>query len=440
MKLNRFLTSAFLIFGLSITSFAIESKTGVVISKPGLSYSTTLPVDVSDYERFSVQAVYSSATAAAHNVSEGSKSNNTITVSDFAELAAKRASVTITVSSNGATALDGAVVTLNGVSFTEGVDWQIDSSSITTAKNISDAITAHPSFISTHTLTDTAVVTASAAEVGRFANGWTATVSTTALTLSASVFSAGRDNAYITIADGTNAITLTQGTDWTAATSDNATAVSLKDAINANSTLSAIIVASTGGTSSGIVYATSTTNGINAYFISTSTSSLAVGTPHFENGAASDVSISNDTISEPSHGLSTGFRVLLTTTAPNLPPTGLTNGVTYYAIRSNDNVYKLATTSLNSIGGTAIDLTAQTNSSTFTVTPITFSAGSTGFHWQASNDGSNWANLSVTSVTYSANGTNLWDFAEYAYRYLRLNFVAPTWGGIDLTVTQTGKK
>ena len=65
---------------------------------------------------------------------------------------------------------------------------------------------------------------------------------------------------------------------------------------------------------------------------------------------------STSSISATAHGFSTGDPVIYKANG-SLPINGLTDGTTYYAIRVDENTFKLATSTVNASGGTAITIT-----------------------------------------------------------------------------------
>ena len=70
----------------------------------------------------------------------------------------------------------------------------------------------------------------------------------------------------------------------------------------------------------------------------------------------------SDTISYTAHGFSTGDKVIYTAGGTSL--TNLTSGTTYYAIKVDDNNFKLASSSNNASAGTAITVGGAGGSST----------------------------------------------------------------------------
>jgi len=427
-RLLGFLTLALLSLPLFHNTAKAEKIEGVEVNKSAQGVSFTQSIDVSRYDTLSAQAVYSDGTPTSHTLTSGNKQTGTITVTtNSSQLISAQASVTINVVSTAAVQNDS--VTLNGVVFTEGVHWDAETSSTTAATALKTKIDAHPDFVATSA---GSTVTVKYAVYGTAGNGLPA-VSSAAddLVLGASTFTGGINSYNIVL----NGVTLAEGTDFNANSSSQTTARNIMTAINANSTLSAQVVASS---AAAVVTVTALYPGANGYTMSASTTGFS--TSGFTPGLAGDVDIQTDRITKASHGLTTGLKVKYTTTSGTAPG-GLTTETTYYAIRLNENIYQLALTSTGAVAGSAIDLTTlPTDSATYTMTPPSLSAGSAGFHWQASNDGSNFANLSVSSVTYSSAGTTLWDFCEYNYKYLRLNFVGPTQGGIALNVKLFGRE
>jgi hypothetical protein len=104
------------------------------------------------------------------------------------------------------------------------------------------------------------------------------------------------------------------------------------------------------------------------------------------------------------------------------------------------NTLQLSYTSTGSVAGVYINMTAQTatGGGTFTLTSTTF-AGTYSWKYQGSNDGSNFFDLSVSSVTYSAPGNTEWEGPVYC-RWLRVKFTAGTGGGLKLKILGNGKR
>lgn len=244
---------------------------------------------------------------------------------------------------------------------------------------------------------------------------------------------AGLGSNYITI----EGQTFTETTDWATASTASGTAKNIADAIEANTTLNAVLGAT--WTSGAHVNLTFDNPGNNQYSLYSSTAALAWAFPYMQYGLASDVDLDNDTISETAHGYTTGLAVLYSTAGTAV--TGLTDQTTYYTILTSLDLYQLASSKANATAGTAIDLTATTGGGTYTMTPAPISFGTSSFKWQASNDNSNWTDVpSISSVTFSATaGNTIWDLGQYDYKWIRMNYVAPTFGGIVLDAYLHGK-
>jgi hypothetical protein len=124
-----------------------------------------------------------------------------------------------------------------------------------------------------------------------------------------------------------------------------------------------------------------------------------------------DVDTGTDYIAETSHGLLTGDRVQLTTTATL--PAGLSLSTDYFVIKVDDDNIQLATSFANAIAGTQVDITAASGGGTHTLTTFSnISAASGSFtinspsHGLAAND--------VVYLFHSTLGeTNQLDFAGW---------------------------
>lgn len=428
-SIARFLAVVLGAVVLAKSAQAVEAKTFDFVNNPAAHVSYTDAEDVSQFNRISIQAVYADGTPSDHQVVDGTKSTAQLSVihNGLASLSAAPAVSSITIVDNN---VSNVTITINTKAFKEGVEWSQGVQSSNTAVSLKNAIDAYPSLVaSTGTVGGNAtVVFASAAVNGTYANSWTISSDSSSVTVQGTTLSGGRDNAQVCI----NNTCLTQGTDWNVAASSDATCLNIHNAIRDNSTLAAIIVSTPGA--SGVLFSTAIYVGVNAYPIYTSTpTALVPASGYFTGGTAGDIDYSANTISESSHGLITGVPVWLEVTGT--APDGLTDNATYYAIKTNDNVYQLATSTQNAVDGTSVDVTTATvGGSTIDVRVPALSLDTdTGFKWQASNDGSNWFDIpSISSITYSAAGTTGWDLGEYNYKWIRMNYLGPTWGALDL--------
>lgn len=423
MRLKHFCIGAFAL----LASYAFAEFTGTIINLTAQGADKNVVVDVGKYDRFSVQAVVDDGTPSVHTFSDGVKASANITVNSLASgMISDRAATSITVTSPND--LDGESITLNGIVFTEGVQWSENVSTTTVAEGIRAVIDAHPDFVATR-VSD--IVFASATDKGTYANGWTATTTaaSTKLSISSDTFLGGVNAETITI----NGTSLTEGEDWDANVSSDTTATSISEAINAN-----FFDILTATPTAHVVYATAIVSGLQSWYVTSSTTSLLVAP--FNLGADSDVDIDNDRITEASHGLTTGLKVSLSTATGSSVPDSLSANTTYFAIKLNENLYQLSTSAANAIAGTAIDITDVTGGGTITLTPVGLVLGQGGFTWQGSNDNSSWFVVSGTTVSFSSStATQAWDFGEYDYKYLRMNLTGPDSGGASVVVTLHGK-
>lgn len=415
-----------------------------LVNDTAIALDTNYDLDLREIDTISFVGTTSSTTLAAKTFTDGVKSTGSIMVNDYTKLTPAEASVSITISSSPA-GMNGIVVTLNGVRFKEGSNgaWVRNASTTTTATNLAAAINAHADFIA---VADGNVVIASAAVVGIYANTWVATAtfnngSTVAsyVSFSANAFSGGRQNSSFTI----GSYKFTQGVNYTAATSSMSTASS----ICANILTSAVtfyVTCSTSASAGGLVSLTAANVGtdVNAFTLYSSTEP-ALDADGFRGGTVSKVDLTNDLISINGHGYNSGVAVLYSTAATGAIG-GLTTGTTYYVIKINTGQIKLATSKANATAGTAINLTSVVGGNTYTLTPSPMAA-TTGFgvKWQASNDLSTFVDLAVSSVTInSTSGSTVtnWNLGDIGYRYLRLKYLAPLFGGSSLQFSGTGRR
>jgi hypothetical protein len=163
------------------------------------------------------------------------------------------------------------------------------------------------------------------------------------------------------------------------------------------------------------------------------------------------ISSVTDAITVSTNGIATGARVLLSS-APMFAPSPLASGTTYFAVKVSDTLIKLATTYAQAVSRDTIDILATPiSSNTFTLRPLAYSAGSAAFSWSASNDGTTYVNVgsvgaaSVNSSTQALTAISstatarLFDWGEFAYKYLRFTFNSATDGAIKLRAFLVGR-
>lgn len=405
-----------------------------LVNETALAYNKTYPIDLqlNGINTLSAQAVYSSATVANVTFGDGTQSKGNITVVNYAALTLAAASDHLTVSTvNG---LTGARLSLPGFVLQEGLDWKAVGTTTGTAASLVSALN-HIPFISASRAGSVVYTTAPA---GSYYNSLQMVSSTpTALTVAALNFAGGQDNAIVSV----NGIPLLQGRDFTAATSNAATATSLKNGINANAALNSFLSASVGGA---IVYATSTLAGAQYNFgmVSSTPAALSVSGANMTGGTNPADTLGSSIISIPNHGLTTALPVVYSTAGGVIG--GLTNLSTYYAVVVDANDVKLASSAAQALLGLGLTVTStstQVTAHTFTLAPVGIS-GTPSFKWEVSINGLNWTDLAASSVTLSSYSnppaSTLWSFGYIGVRYLRLNVVAPTTGGLGLNVRVIG--
>jgi hypothetical protein len=150
-------------------------------------------------------------------------------------------------------------------------------------------------------------------------------------------------------------------------------------------------------------------------------------------GTATKVSVSGNTATIASHGFVTGMKFALTT--GTTLPAGL-SATNYYAVVIDANTIKFATSLANAVAAspTVVDITDY-GVGTHTITPTAL--GSVVVKLQASNDGTNFTDITNMTVTIAAAGNQVWDLGSPGYRYVRI-LHTPSAGVINLSVVLNG--
>lgn len=166
-------------------------------------------------------------------------------------------------------------------------------------------------------------------------------------------------------------------------------------------------------------------------------------------GVATDVDITNNQVTIPSHGYLTGMKISGITTTGTLPA-ALSLLTVYYVIKVDANTIKFATSQANALAGTAVDLTDYgATTSVNTVTVATALAGSIKLQKNNEPDGTGidpiWVDLdddevlnSTNSQSYAAAGNLNWVLREMAMRELRC-VVTNTSGTVTVSVRVNSK-
>lgn len=163
--------------------------------------------------------------------------------------------------------------------------------------------------------------------------------------------------------------------------------------------------------------------------------------------ADADVSVADNTVTEASHGYTTGVKIALTTSG--VLPGGL-SATNYYLIATTANTYKFATSQANALAGTAVDITSAAGGGTHTVTVNTTLAGTIKLQknnnppevtavWVDLNNGEIYGTSVTNSQTISAAATFNWNVPNFAARQLRA-VVTITSGTVTADVRIHGKE
>lgn len=260
-----------------------------------------------------------------------------------------------------------------------------------------------------------------------------------------------------------NQTCLIQGRDWFETGTTSAAALSIANAINTNSVLNQIVVA-TAPASSSIVYTTATVVGQNyALYSSSPTAAQWAPANAMVGGTAASYTINGTVIASTTNWSPNGQTPMVALpvvyTQGASPITGLTNQATYYVIPINANAYGLSNsstgavvgfgllpnTSSTTVPGTFIALTSsqtKTLADNYTLRPTAFAGTPSGL-WQTSNDGTTWATFpSSGTVTLTASGQTLLasDFGSVNFAWLRFNLnTPPTGGALQFAIEPNGK-
>lgn len=343
--------------------------------------------------------------------------------------------------------LEPTFFTLNGYSFTNGIDWLTGLSSTNTATNIATAINANGNTSTTFVASaSTNVVTITCASSGTYCNAYPLTANYNQyLSTGGATFSGGANAGILSI----GGITMTEGTDFNAVTSSAVAANNISIAIAANTALNAIVSSTAplvcGLTNKcGVIFATATAVGASTnYSLWTSSyAALKPFAPAMKGGSNSSFSTTTEVFTIASHKLTRAFPVLYGVTSGTTPG-GLVDKTTYYAIPVDASSFQLAAVSTDAVAGKAINLTSDTGGGAFSLTPLAF--GNTPVppsgKWQGSNDNTNWFDLGVSSISQTTTSQQIvnWDLSNYNYQYIRFNGIAPSQGGWNIVINVNGK-
>lgn len=261
-----------------------------------------------------------------------------------------------------------------------------------------------------------------------------------------------------------NQTCLIDGRDWTHSSlgQSSGTALSIATAINSNSVLNQIVVA-TVPVAGSVIYTTATVVGQNYALYSSSPTALKWSPANaMVGGIASNYTLgatiitSTNPFAPSTQAAMIALPVVYTQGASAI--SGLTNQTTYYVIPINANAFALSTTSTGAVVGAGLlpattsqtagifialaSTQTKTTGDNYTLRATTFAGTPSGF-WQVSNDGQNWATYTSSgTVTLTPSGTSnlAGDFGTINFSFIRFNLnTPPTGGALDLIIEPNGK-
>lgn len=416
---------------------------GVIINQPGIAFDSryTFNLQNLDVNTITATAVYSSAAFTSSSFSTGQVSTGSFLVVDNTQLSAAAASNTITVASTSGSRGDSIVIPklIHPGAFVllAGRDWNYGATTALTAASINAAL-AQVSFLQTNVVGSVIYATA---PVGALYNSLgLSTNNSSTLTLGAATFLGGRTAATVYV----NGYGFQAGRDFTIGGTPALTATAISNAINAQTPLGSYVTAATASSS-----VTFQSKGVGTLYNFPLATSNAAAVSAFNSslvgGSNAAWALNSGAITVANHGYVTGLQVLYSTNG-SVAIGGLTNQTTYYIVAIDANTVGLSSTSAVAQTGVYKTLTSSstlTAAVSYTLAPLAWSAGSAGFDWEVSNDGSSWSRVAVTSVTYSDSGHSgaiSWSMTPTMlnYQYLSLKVLGPTAGALGLTVTANG--
>ncbi len=164
------------------------------------------------------------------------------------------------------------------------------------------------------------------------------------------------------------------------------------------------------------------------------TLSVTVATP----AAVTFTAAVTDICTAVAHGYATGLRVAASTTVTL--PAGL-SATNYWIIKIDADTFKLASSAVNALAGTAVDIT-DTGTGVHTLTPASITGGS--YKTQVSMDGTTYVDLvthDLLPVGQNITVTNgwYWDWDKPAFNYFRIVFACTT-GQFAYSLVSTTKE
>ena len=428
-----------------------NSYSGYLVNQPaGVAYSQSYTLDLAKYDasKVSAQVIFSTVIFTSPTFSDGSESTGSVKVignglgGTGGVVGLSSASATDQVTIISTTGLTGACLTVANSVLCYGPQWAKGATVTATAVNLAAAISRLPNLAASNV----AGVVYATATYGSYANSWKFVSNNTSVTVNTANMVGGADNAVLKI----GGVALTQGVQWQAGASTTTAVLSLGNAI-AGAGLSLSTAAQAGGI--GVIVATSTLNGTayNYTLVSSTPTALSVWQPVMVGGLNPGDTLGSGILTAGSAtGLVNALPVLWTI-GSNPAIGGLTTGTTtYYAYPVSATQFELVKYASSAFAGApASDFVvvtgtnSQVGAHTYTIAPLAFSAGFSTFTWQSSDDNADWVtsaytgNVSTAAIVITTLSTAQdlpIDFGVFNYRYLRLNFQAPSSGAVNLVV------
>lgn len=141
--------------------------------------------------------------------------------------------------------------------------------------------------------------------------------------------------------------------------------------------------------------------------------SITVTTP----AAGAFTAAATDICTKASHGFKTGLKVQVSSTTTL--PAGLLASTDYFVIYLSSSTFKLASSLVNAIAGTAVDIT-DTGTGTHTITPTAIAGGVAKL--QGSLDNSTFVDIGGSSTNITATGNVVWNVVDPMYDYVRIAY------------------
>lgn len=419
--------------------------TNPFVNESALAYSKRYTIDLQNaaVNTVSATAVYSSYTATNATFSTGRTSAGSFAVADNTILSTATAINNIVVASTSGALGDSIVITkLNkpgAYILTAGRDWNYKATTALTAASIKIALDKLPDMATSRGAN---ILYSTAAATGANYNAIRWSVSNTdTLTLAHATFSGGRNATVVSV----NGYAFKAGVNFPIGPTADDTASNLSTAINAKAVLKDQVTASPTTNSVGLV--SDKVGTVSNFSLATSNASAISKSGTAMTSATNAAwTLGSKNITVAANGYTLALPLLYRPGSGAAVISGLTAETTYYAIPVDANTLQLASSSSNAQAGTGIVLASTStlaSAKTYALLPLTFTAAATtGGKWQVSNDNSTWSDLSVSSFSWigggSVSGSINWDLGKLNFRYLSLNVVGPSAGGLGLTVTAQG--